>query len=157
MSWEKGKSYFVNSQKCNQLLHFTSMVEGTAEKYKSFSEQIDDRDTVIFVTIPALLILKNLDDDDKNICKMFFPPMFGEEGPGSENLSKEEKALTHKKYQELQKDYQQLRTKAKNAYDYYNIIEKSVLEMEGEESTRFNEEALAENGICREELHKIVQ
>jgi hypothetical protein len=34
---------------------------------------------VIFVTIPALLILKNLDDDDKNICRMFFPPMFGEE------------------------------------------------------------------------------
>jgi hypothetical protein len=43
---------------------------------------------VIFVTIPALLILKNLDEDDKNICKMFFPPMFGEEGPGSENLTK---------------------------------------------------------------------
>jgi len=44
------------------------MIEGTAEKYKSFSEQIEDRDTVIFVTIPALLILKNLDDDDKGIC-----------------------------------------------------------------------------------------
>lgn len=35
-SWEKGKTYFVNPQKCNQLIHFTSMVEGTAEKYKSF-------------------------------------------------------------------------------------------------------------------------
>jgi hypothetical protein len=33
---------------------------------------------VIFVTIPALLILKNLDDgDDKGICRTFFPPMFG--------------------------------------------------------------------------------
>ncbi len=35
---------------------------------------------MIFVTIPALLILKNLDDgDDKGICKTFFPPMFGTE------------------------------------------------------------------------------
>lgn len=49
------------------------------EKYKSFAEQIECRDTVIFVTIPALLILKNLDDDDKGICRAFFPPMFGEE------------------------------------------------------------------------------
>jgi hypothetical protein len=31
------------------------------------------------VTIPALLILKNLDDDDKGICQMFFPPMFQQE------------------------------------------------------------------------------
>ncbi len=76
-SWEKGKTYFVNTQKCSQLLHFTSVIEATGEKYKSFQEQIDDRDTVIFVTIPALLILKNLDEDDKGICKAFFPPMFG--------------------------------------------------------------------------------
>ena len=78
-SWEKGKNYFVNTQKCGQLLHFTSILEATGEKYKSFQEQIDDRDTMIFVTIPALLILKNLDEDDKGICKTFFPPMFGEE------------------------------------------------------------------------------
>ena len=79
------------------------MIEGTAEKYKSFSEQIEDRDTVIFVTIPALLILKNLDEDDKGICKMFFPPMFGEDGTSgtTDNMSKEEKENTHKKYQEL--------------------------------------------------------
>lgn len=55
------------------------MIEGTAEKYRSFQEQIEDRDTVIFVTIPALLILKNLDEDDKGICKNFFPPMFEKE------------------------------------------------------------------------------
>jgi hypothetical protein len=58
------------------------MIEATGEKYKSFEEQIEDRDTVIFVTIPALLILKILDDDDKGICKTFFPPMFGEELKG---------------------------------------------------------------------------
>jgi hypothetical protein len=52
---------------------------------------------VIFVTIPALLILKNLDEDDKGICKMFFPPMFGEDST-SDNHSKEDKVLTHRKY-----------------------------------------------------------
>lgn len=55
------------------------MIEATAEKYKMFSEQVEDRDTVIFVSIPALLILKCLDNDDKEICKSFFPPMFGED------------------------------------------------------------------------------
>jgi hypothetical protein len=30
------------------------------------------------VTIPSLLILKHIDDDDKGICRSFFPPMFGE-------------------------------------------------------------------------------
>ena len=52
-----------------------------------FAEQVEDRDTVIFVSIPALLILKCLDDDDKGICRSFFPPMFGEDGvqPSSEN------------------------------------------------------------------------
>jgi hypothetical protein len=40
---------------------------------------------VIFVTIPALLILKNLDEDDKGICKNFFPPMFGEDNPNKDS------------------------------------------------------------------------
>jgi hypothetical protein len=39
------------------------------------------------VTIPALVILKHLDEDDKGICKTFFPPMIGEEVT-VENLSK---------------------------------------------------------------------
>jgi hypothetical protein len=54
------------------------LIEVTGEKYSSFKEQVDDRDTVIFVVIPALLILKNLDNDDKDICKTLFPPMYGE-------------------------------------------------------------------------------
>ena len=76
-----------------------------------FSEQVEDRDTVIFVSIPALLILKCLDDDDKGICRSFFPPMFGEEGaqPSSENDQEQnpyvDKVATHKKYKELKSDY----------------------------------------------------
>ena len=92
------------------------MVEGTAEKYRSFQEQIDDRDTVIFVTIPALLILKNLDDDDKGICKLFFPPMFGEENKeqSKEHHEEEKDTSAVAKHQELKKDYVQHREKARN-------------------------------------------
>lgn len=44
---------------------------------------------MIFVTIPALLILKNLDDgDDKGICKTFFPPMFGQPASTDEEQMK---------------------------------------------------------------------
>ena len=129
-SWEKGKTYFLDSRKCNQLLHFTEMIEATSEKYKYFQEQIEFRDTVIFVTIPALLILQNLDDDDKDICRQFFPPMFGEEGTGCENLAADEKELTHQKYIVVKKDYMKHKRKANNEYDYYNLIEKSILDME---------------------------
>lgn len=36
------------------------------------------RDTEIFVSIPCLLILKCLDNDDRDLCKLFYPLMFGE-------------------------------------------------------------------------------
>jgi hypothetical protein len=69
-----------------------------------FADQVEDRDTVIFVSIPALLILKCLDDDDKGICRSFFPPMFGEDGNNSGNGADEEacqyvdKIATHNKF-----------------------------------------------------------
>jgi len=73
---------------------------------------------------------------------MFFPPMFGED-----NSSKnEERKDNHhdqsasKKYTDLKKDYAEFREKSRNQYDFYNLVEKSVLEMEGEESNRFNED-----------------
>jgi len=110
------------------------------------------------VTIPALLILKNLDDDDKGICKLFYPPMFGEvDANTSEKNPKKDPIKTDCiKFSELRKDYNDFRITSKNAYDYYNIIEKSVLEMEGEESTRISEEILRENGMNRDDLYKIV-
>jgi len=52
----------------------------------------------------------------------------------------------------LRKDYAQFREKSKNTYDFYNIVEKSVLEMEGEESNRLSDELLLENGITRDDL-----
>lgn len=77
-TWGKGKNHIIESKRCNQLLHFSNMLEATCDKYKEFKDQVDYRDTVIFVVIPALLLLKNMDTDDKDLCKTLFPPMFGE-------------------------------------------------------------------------------
>ena len=41
-----------------------------------------------------------------------------------------EQDMPRQKYLELRNDYISLRSKAKNTYDFYNIVEKSVLEME---------------------------
>jgi hypothetical protein len=114
------------------------------------------------VTIPALLILKNLDDgDDKGICRTFFPPMFGPLVSGEEsdngtaqNLSKEEKDQASKKYQDLREHYTKLRSRAKNAYDFYNFIEKCVLEMENDDKTKANTEEVMmdQMGLGKEDL-----
>ena len=51
------------------------MVEASAEKHKAFSEQLEQRDAEIFVNIPALLVLKCVENDDKEICSLFWPDM----------------------------------------------------------------------------------
>ena len=114
------------------------------------------------MTIPALLILKNLDDgDDKGICRTFFPPMFGPQVSGEEsdngtaqNLSKDEKDQASKKYQDLREHYTKLRSRAKNAYDFYNFIEKCVLEMENDDKTKANTEEvmMQQMGLGKEDL-----
>ncbi len=67
-SWSQGLTYFNDSKKFNQLLHFSSCIEATAEKHKPFAEQLEIRDMEIFMIIPSLLILKSLEKDDKEIC-----------------------------------------------------------------------------------------
>lgn len=64
----------------------------------------------------------------------------------------------------MKADFQRMRTRAKNSYDFYNVIEKSVLEMEGggssDESERrtMSDEVLMKQGcITRDELSKLVQ
>ena len=99
------------------------------------------------------MILKNLDDDDKGICRSFFPPMFGEEINTNDNHhTKEEKEQAQKKYAELKTNYNSLRDKSANEFNFYNLVEKSVLEMEGEETNRVSDELLHENGMHREDL-----
>ena len=37
---------------------------------------MEERDAEIFLNIPALLILKSLENEDKDICRMFYPEMY---------------------------------------------------------------------------------
>jgi hypothetical protein len=75
-SWEKGKEYFIDRNKCAQLIHFSQMIEIASEKNREFSEQIECRDADIFISIPCLLLLRYLENDDKGICKLFYPGLF---------------------------------------------------------------------------------
>ena len=77
-TWERGKIYFLNSKKCNQLVFLSNMIESTSSKYRVFREQLECSDSELFVSIPALLILKALEEEDRGICKSFCAPMFDE-------------------------------------------------------------------------------
>ena len=119
---------------------------------------------MIFVSIPALLILKCLDDDDKGICRSFFPPMFGEDGPKSTSDDETEpfvdKVATHNKFLDLKREYQSCKGKSKNEYDFFNLVERSIIGMEDDETLEkkaVSDKEFEDNGLSRTEMQKIVQ
>ena len=114
-SWEKGKAYFLNGKKCSQLIHISQMIEATSEKYKEFQEQIECRDADIFVSIPSLVVLKILEDNDKGICKYFLP-----------NID-DCKDKLGKIYYDLKELYKINILKNKAQFDYYNHVERILL------------------------------
>ena len=67
--------------------------------------------------IPSLLILKSLEGDDKDICSFFNPDMFDKSTNQGQQLI------------ELKKRYEQGRIKMCSSFDYYNLIEKCLLEV----------------------------
>lgn len=128
-TWEKGNSYFLESKKLNHLIFFSHIIEATSEKYKEFQEQLECRECDIFVKIPSLMLLKNLDNDDKNICHYFLPQLFD---------TKEE---MNKTYIKLQKDFQKWKTSHSKNYEYFNVIEKKIIGINLNEKERgFNQE-----------------
>jgi hypothetical protein len=92
------------------------VIEATGEKHKNFAEQLDNREAEIFVIIPSLLILKSLEGDDKDICSFFNPDMF-------EKSTKQGQQLI-----DLKKQYETGRIKMGSSFDYYNLIEKCLLD-----------------------------
>ena len=112
--WEKGKSYLLDGKTCGQLIHFSQIIEATSEKYKEFQEQIEYRDADIFITIPCLLILKSLEDNDKGICKSFLPCL---EDP-NHRLGQLHREI---------KDIYVREGKKENYYEYYNHLERLAL------------------------------
>lgn len=123
-TWTQGLTYFMDHKKCHQLIHFSSVVEATGQKHKSFAEQLEVREAEIFFIIPSLLILKSLEGDDKDICSFFNPDMF-------------DKTTTQgMQFESLRKNYEAGRTRVKNNFDYYNLIEKCILEVPLSESEK---------------------
>ncbi|KAL4464053.1 hypothetical protein ABPG74_005990 [Tetrahymena malaccensis] len=117
-SWEKGKNYFLDGKKCNYLIHFSHIIETTANKYKEFQESVDCRDADIFLTIPCLLILKLLDREDKNICSYFLPQMF------------DEKNKLNQTYKNLEQEFAEWKEFKKKSYSYYNTLERIILNID---------------------------
>jgi hypothetical protein len=77
-SWERGKIYFLNSKKCNQLIFLSNLIESTSSKYGVFKEQLECSDSELFVNIPALMVIKALEEEDRGILKSFCAPIFDE-------------------------------------------------------------------------------
>ncbi len=90
-------------------MHFSQVIEATAEKHRQFAEQLEQRDAEIFLNIPALLILKSLENDDKEICSFFYPEM-------------------GMLVAELKRQYSTLRRRL-GSYELYNLMEKCLIEV----------------------------
>lgn len=69
------------------------------------------------MTIPALLILKSLEGEDKDICRLFYPDMYSETH-GKSHLVNDLKRL----YTKLRRQY--------GRYELYNLMEKCVIEVQ---------------------------
>ena len=113
-----GKNYFLDGKKCSYLIHFSHIIETTANKYGPFQEQLDCRDADIFLSIPCLLILKLLDRDDKNICGYFLPQLL------------DEKSKLFPLLAGLKEDYSKWKELKKGHYKYYNILEGLLLNID---------------------------
>ncbi len=120
----------MEPKKCQQLLHFSQVLEATAEKHKQFAEQLETRDMEIFFIIPFLLILKSLENDDKEICSFFYPDMFDIETKQGQQFAG------------LKKSYEEGRISMGNDYDYYNLIEKCLIEVPLTEDDKLKFESL---------------
>lgn len=68
------------------------------------------------MNIPALLVLKSLENDDKEICKIFYPEMFDWWTNDGQRLV------------ELKRVYETLRKKY-GSYELYNLMEKCLIEV----------------------------
>ena len=120
-AWEKGKQYFTKPKLCNQLIHFSEIVEAVSEKYKSMQEQIECMDTEIFVSIPCLLVLNALDNADKQICSSFYPPLI------------QKSHQEYIRFINLQRQFELLKSKSKDKFQVYNLIESLLLDITGME------------------------
>ncbi|EGR33054.1 hypothetical protein IMG5_062790 [Ichthyophthirius multifiliis] len=143
-SWEKGQSYFLDPKKLSYLVHFSHIIETTAQKYKHFSEQVECRDADIFLNIPCLMILKCLNNEDKNICAFFLPQLFQNDGN-----------KVFLMLEELKKEFNEWKAGHTRLYEFHNILEKNLLGIQLSVQDQFAIE------FCKQQIenmiHKIKQ
>ncbi len=102
-AWDKGKEFLLEQENYERLIFFSQLIEIICEKYKEFTELIESRDPSIFVSIPGLLILKSLENEDQGICFNY--------NPNLSSIGKE----CNKLFIELKKDYEKLKSKLEDS------------------------------------------
>lgn len=55
------------------MIYFTNVLEGLCEKYQSFKDKLETYDTDIFIMIPMVMLLRKINNEDRDICKSFLP------------------------------------------------------------------------------------
>lgn len=114
-TWEKGKEFFASTLACDQLIHFSQLIEGVAEKYPDVQEKISTMDSEILLAIPCLVVLHSLDGDDRGICAKYYPLL---EQPGSEQDF----------FVSTKSRYESFKRRCKDGDELYNIIERALLD-----------------------------
>ena len=114
-NWEKGKVFFLNSKRCNQIVFFSQEMEKLSEKYSCFKEQVECRDAELFLSVPALLILLKLEGKDKDICRHFCP------------LIDHEHDKVSLLYRKLKRAYNFGKLACSSPEEYYQMFEKAIL------------------------------
>lgn len=115
--WEKGKNYFINKINYKHLLLFNQIVEIIGEKYpqEQIRNLIEQSDPIIFVTIPAVLILRAVDSGNCEIIQQYIPDLLDE---CEEN---------GKMFKCIRNDVKEVYMKTKDSYVGYNLFERFIL------------------------------
>ena len=138
--WEKGKIYLCNKRKYNQLMIFNKIIELINEKYKgkNISALIEESDPKIIIIIPAVLILRSIDNHNYDIIKDYIY-----------NFKKDNNFISVK--ETIKKVYK----KIKDSYYAYNLFEKLLLFNEEKEEVDIIKEM--ENYISIEEIKLFIK
>lgn len=87
-AWEKGRMYFLDKRRCDQLIFLSNVVEGLSERFPDFKEKLNCCDSEIFVLIPNVLVFKKIEDADHGICERFLPTLLSPSAPPALELAK---------------------------------------------------------------------
>jgi hypothetical protein len=76
----------LNKKKIKQLIFISNVLEGLCEKHLSFKEQLEDFDTEVFITIPMILLLRRINNEDRGICSHYLPELADKQSVVSKNF-----------------------------------------------------------------------